>query len=38
MAELEDYKINYKPLFGPLQLIDVGEVIKRRTTPGTTRL
>jgi hypothetical protein len=25
MAEPGDYKINYEPLFGPLQLIDVGE-------------
>jgi oxalate decarboxylase/phosphoglucose isomerase-like protein (cupin superfamily) len=33
MEELGDYKINYEPLFGPLQLIDVGEAIKRADHP-----
>ena len=33
MAEPGDYKINYEPLFGPLQLIDVGKAIKRADHP-----
>ena len=33
MAEPGDYKINYEPLFGPLQLIDVGEAITRADHP-----
>ena len=37
MAEPGDYKINYEPLFGALQLIDVGEAIKRADHPWYTR-
>jgi mannose-6-phosphate isomerase-like protein (cupin superfamily) len=33
MAEPGDYKINYEPLFGPLQLIDVGEAINKADHP-----
>src|ERR1700749_5135023 len=33
MAEPGDYKINYEPLFGPLQLIDVGEAIRGADHP-----
>src|SRR5215468_1854552 len=33
MAQQGDYRINYEPLFGPLQLIDVREAIKRADRP-----
>ena len=33
MTEQGNYRINYEPLFGPLQLIDVGEAIKRADHP-----
>jgi hypothetical protein len=33
MTQQGDYRINYEPLFGPLQLIDVGEAIKRADHP-----
>jgi len=33
MTEQESYKINYDPLFRPLQLIDVGEAIERADHP-----
>ncbi len=33
MTQEGNYRINYEPLFGPLQLIDVGEAIKRADHP-----
>jgi len=33
MTQQGDYRINYEPLFGPLQLIDVREAIKRADHP-----
>jgi mannose-6-phosphate isomerase-like protein (cupin superfamily) len=33
MAQPGDYKINYEPLFGPLQLIDVRAAIERADHP-----
>jgi mannose-6-phosphate isomerase-like protein (cupin superfamily) len=33
MTKQGDYKINYEPLFEPLQLIDVGEAIKQADHP-----
>ena len=33
MTEQGSYKINYEPLFGPLQLIDVPEAIERADHP-----